>query len=271
MCSVSRALEVVRCIIPTEPGYSMLKRPFRNCVFIAAGCLLAVSLVLNAVLLKQLQHSIEQYQTLRLDPLDLQRHRKPVHEPGCSIFMVGDSRAQQWTIPDRHGCRHINLGIGGQTTAQILYRFEHILRDNRPDIVILQAGVNDLRIIGLLPESKNAIVASCSENIREITEAALTCGAAVVLTTVFPIGDPPLPAAVTWPFAVYEAVLTVNKDILSLAGGGVQVLDAFSLLAGSDGRLSPAFGSDFLHLNEAGYRVLNAELVKLLDNIGENV
>jgi lysophospholipase L1-like esterase len=67
-----------------------------------------------------------------------------------------------------------------------------------------------------------------------------------------------------WSSEIETAVLDVNVTIRSLASERVIVLDAFAVLADEDGRLRHDYANDELHLNEAGYRALNQELHRVL-------
>ncbi len=89
-------------------------------------------------------------------------------------------------------------------------------------------------------------------------------GATVILTTVFPVGDVPLERRLVWSPKISEAVTAVNRQIQSKASQNVLILDSFTLLVDDRGLLNPQLATDELHLNEAGYAVLNEALVQLL-------
>jgi lysophospholipase L1-like esterase len=63
----------------------------------------------------------------------------------------------------------------------------------------------------------------------------------------------------------------VNSYIRSLATDQVLVFDAARLLSDKNGNLKQEYSPDGLHLNEAGYRALNVELVNLLENVQEEL
>jgi hypothetical protein len=67
---------------------------------------------------------------------------------------------------------------------------------------------------------------------------------------------------------VNEAVRRVNDGIRSMPADGVFVLDAHALLKDARGLLAERHAADWLHLNETGYALLNAELRELLGEIG---
>lgn len=67
------------------------------------------------------------------------------------VVFFGDSRAQQWPAPASNRFRFLNRGIGGQTTEQVRGRFDEHVKPLKPRVVIIEAGVNDLKAIALFP------------------------------------------------------------------------------------------------------------------------
>ncbi len=102
---------------------------------------------------------------MRLDPLGLRRINVPsgVSEP--AIVFYGDSRMAQWPQSSWLAEPVVNLGIAGQTTRQILDRFDEHLSPLRPKVVVIHAGINDLKTIPLFTDDE-----------AHITAAALTDG-----------------------------------------------------------------------------------------------
>jgi lysophospholipase L1-like esterase len=90
-------------------------------------------------------------------------------------------------------------------------------------------------------------------------------GADVIVTTVLPsTGDAPLARRIYWSPRIEAAVGQVNAELRRWAGDGVQVLDAAALLEDGRGQLRREYSIDLLHLNDAGYAVLNRELARLV-------
>jgi len=64
------------------------------------------------------------------------------------VVFFGDSRAYDWPAPSGlEGLEFVNRGIGNQTTAQVLGRFEAHIAPLHPQVVVLQVGINDLKLI----------------------------------------------------------------------------------------------------------------------------
>ncbi len=192
----------------------------------------------------------------------------PRRPTGKVVVFFGDSRAAQWIAPESGSdITFVNRGIAGQTTAQILGRFEAHVAALSPDIVVVQAGSNDLKCIPLFPDRAEAIERNCVENLREIVTRSVDSGATVILTTIFPHGRIPLYRRPFFDSRVTEATKRVNEELRRLISPRVIVLDTWPILAGADGLVRPEFERDLLHLTPVGYAALNARLVPVLTDV----
>ena len=196
----------------------------------------------------------------------------PENQPSdqARIVFFGDSRAAQWPAPDIQGVDFINRGIGGQTSAQTVHRFDQHIRPLAPEIILIQVGVNDLKTIPLFPERKRQIVVSCQENIAEIVARSLELEALVIVSTIFPVGNVPLARQLFWSDEVAESVNEVNAYIHSLVQPNVVIFDAFSILADDQDLLKLEYERDELHLNNAGYEALNEALRELIAGLSQS-
>ena len=205
--------------------------------------------------------------TLRLNPLEL--HKVDITSPPEDLALVfyGDSRAQQWLEPAWLKGRTLNIGIGGQTTEQILARFNHHLSPLSPKIVVVQAGMNDIKTIPLFPQEEAEIIAHCKENLKQIVEQTQQQGAHVIITTIFPVGELPLIRRLFWSDRVNYAMDDINQYIHSLASNDVTVFVSKEVLAGENGLIKPAFSLDLLHLTASGYNKLNDSMRDTVESI----
>jgi lysophospholipase L1-like esterase len=185
----------------------------------------------------------------------------PIPAGAVGWVFVGDSRAAQWPAPAIEGLVVRNLGISGQTTAQVAARLTFQVLPLHPQWVLLQVGVNDLKAIPLFPERAREIVDATRSRIDSMVETLRANGAAVLLTTIFPTAEIPLLRQFLWSAEADAAIVEVNRHIASRAGPGVVVFDAAAVLRGPDGRIRPAYARDFLHINDAGYTALNEALL----------
>ena len=239
--------------------------------------LLAASLALNGYLFRLARMYYSQLNETRLDPVGLSYYDatpdpRLISDSGLvSVVLYGDSRAAQWPAPQVDGLVFVNRGVGAQTSAQALQRFDAHVGPLRPQVVLIQVGINDLKTIPLFPEHKASITAGCVDIIRQMVDKSIDLGAVVILTTVFPVGKVPVERMPFWSDDVPVAVDEVNAALRSWEGEGVIVLDAFALLADEQGITRSVYSQDLLHLTAAGYEMLNEALVPMLNIVKETV
>lgn len=229
------------------------------------------SLTANVFLFRELRKYYALLYTSQLDPIGLSYFQEEIVQAvgdKPTVVFYGDSRAAQWITPKTDEYVFINRGIGNQTSAQVLLRFEEHIRPLQPDAIILQVCVNDLKTIPLFPESKDGIIAACENNIEAIIHKSREFNSVVILTTVFPTsGKVPLARRIVWSEEVYEAIDQVNDFILNYQAEGVIVLDSAGILSNAEGHIKGEYARDLLHLNSAGYNALNSELLTILESM----
>lgn len=233
--------------------------------------LLGSSITLNFILFNLGKKYYLELNATRLDPLGwnkypLDSNPPPKTDSKVRLVFFGDSRSADWPSPEVEGFEFINRGIGSQTSIQTIQRFEQHITPLKPDIVLLQVGVNDLKTIPLFPWRKELTIGNSKSNIKEIVEKSKALGAVVILTPIFPLGDIPLERQPFWSDEVGLAIEDVNTYINSLADENVIIFDAFSVLVDEKGVVKRQYQKDELHLNSEGYRVLNQEFVKFLNS-----
>lgn len=142
---------------------------------------------------------------------------------------VGADKSQSYPahLAQALGVKVINQGISGETSAEGLARLEGILQAERPDLVILTHGGNDLL--------KKLPVAKLKANLQSMIALCQTYQAQVVLVGV------PKPALMLSPLPVYEELAEQYELVAEL--------DILSDLLGEN-----AMKSDAVHLNGAGYK-----------------
>ncbi len=242
-------------------------------VVISLTASLLLSVTLNLVLLLAARHYYLQNNAAPLDPLGLSFYPagsdpQPNTTAQLRVVFFGDSRARDWPAPSGlQGFEFINRGVGNQTTAQVLGRFEAHVAPLHPQVIVLQAGINDLKMIPLFPDQKASLIANCKANIAKIVEQSTASGATVVLTTVIPPGKVPLARRLFWSDDVARAIEDVNAFLGTLAGRNVAILDTSAMLADETGVILQEFSRDLLHLQVAGYEALNEQLAAVLETL----
>jgi lysophospholipase L1-like esterase len=181
-----------------------------------------------------------------------------------TALLLGDSRMAQWGLPPLAHWHVVNAGTGGFTTAQTRLCAPALLDQFRPDVVVLQAGINDLKYLGLRPDMSSPVVALALSNLAAVTGECAQRRCQVLLLTVWPASEPDLARRVVWSEAVPAAVARLNGKLQLLASPtkAIRVVDLFK-----EAGLAPEaeFYRDTLHLKPAAYQRLTPCLQRELD------
>ena len=235
----------------------------------------------NIFLYKKLKNTYLKVYNANLNPLGINKYsgNEEIYFPTKSrVIFYGDSRARQWKFPQKDNDFHfMNRGINGQTSAQVLGRFDAHITELTPKVIVLQVGVNDLRMLPLPPKTRQDIVQDCKNNIAQIIKHAHDIEADIIVTTIFPLGQGDIPLRLR-PFwssrnqmersinEVNQYIRTLNNRRAPTFSDRVIVFDAYSLLNEKD-KDKLKYYKDLLHINQEGYRLLNQELKSILNDI----
>lgn len=242
--------------------------PRRGAIGLLIGAL-AFSATANIMLWKRVQDEAREGALRRLDPIGLRtfaRDRERPRLPGTGLVVVvyGDSRAAVWPMPSLAGVTIVNRGIGGQSTEQLVARYAVDVAPLRPTTLVVQAGVNDLTTLPLLPDQRADIIRRCKANLARLVQLARADSADVVLTTIFPRGRS------RW-FArnseIDAAIADVNAFITSLHHDRVFIVDTTPMLADAAGYVRPLLAADELHLNDAGYAAISPPVIAAVQEL----
>jgi lysophospholipase L1-like esterase len=158
------------------------------------------------------------------------------------VVFLGDQITERWSgfFP---GKPYLNRGIAGQTSPQMLVRFQQDVISLQPKVVVIQAGTNDLA--GATGPATEGTIA---ENFRSMVELAKVHGIRVVLASVTPVAGNDL--------RPQGKIIGLNGWIKQYAAqSGSVYLDYYAALA--EGRnLKKEYTADGLIPNEAGYAVM---------------
>ncbi len=242
---------------------------------IFALLLLLLAVAFAGIYAISFRNNYKAYNLLRIDPLETGRLRtstKDLPELDTDIWMIGDSRIARWDMLLLNtGLQIANLGMEGQTSTQVCFRFKNDLEIDTPKIVILEAGINDLKVIGLDRELAEPITKNLYRNIEEIRGLCLGNNIPLILINVFPVGKIELIRRPMWNTAVNEAIRSVNETIKGYCDNQkVFFFDASGLLSGEDETVKEEYRDDFLHINRKGYEALSVELIELIKKIDVN-
>lgn len=165
------------------------------------------------------------------------------------VVFFGDSITDAWAHNNFFpGKPYLDRGIGGQTTAQMVVRFQQDVVALRPAVVVILAGIND--IAGNTGVSSLPMI---EDNLSSMVEIAQANNIRVVLSSVLPASDFP------WRPGLQPApkVRELNRWISRYASTHHCVyLDYYTALAGSNGGMKPGLSRDEVHPTAAGYAIM---------------
>jgi len=167
------------------------------------------------------------------------------------VVFLGDDITEFWGRGEEKffpGKPYLNRGIAGQTTPQMLVRFQQDVVALKPRVVVILGGTNDMAgFTG--PETEGVI----AENFMSMVDIAKAHGIRVVLASVTPVCDCFTKLTGLRP---QGKIIGLNGWIKDFAAhNGAVYLNYYSALA--DGRnFKKELTVDGLLPNDAGYRVM---------------
>lgn len=172
--------------------------------------------------------------------------------PGVErVVFFGDSITDFWPIAKSFpGKPYINRGISGQTTEQMLVRFQQDVVALHPAVVVILAGTND--IAGNTgPETERMI----EDNFVSMCDIAHQNGIKVVLASILPASKYPWRPSDPDPAA---EIRSLNQWLQGFARGDDDVyLDYYDSLVNNIGGMKANLTKDgYVHPNAAGYAVM---------------
>jgi acetyl esterase/lipase/lysophospholipase L1-like esterase len=178
------------------------------------------------------------------------------------IIFMGNSITAGWSRihPEFFaGKPYVNRGIGGQTTPQMLIRFNQDVIDLKPKVVVILAGINDIA-----HNTGPATLESIMDNISAMALLAKAHGIKVILASVLPAFDFP------WRPGLEPAgkVIALNRMIRDFADkNDFHYLDYFSALVDSRNGLKKDYSNDEVHPTLAGYKVMEPLVEKAIEAV----
>ena len=144
------------------------------------------------------------------------------------------------------------MGVGGDTTDDVLARVDDIIAE-RPDEIVLLIGTNDLGTRQTVEHLVRNIETLCVRLRKELP------GSRMLVQSIMPRGR--------------EFAKRINDANIHLRQFSstvhAQYLDLWPAMALEDGELNPAFSEDRLHLSPAGYDAWVGELRPALARLRE--
>ncbi len=158
---------------------------------------------------------------------------------GTYVSQLNSSLGATWYV--------VNMGIGGQTTAQIQARFSlDVLARGGAEYVVVLAGINDV--------VTDVAAGTIETNLQAMYTAAHNAGLSVVAVTITPFKG-----FASWSAGRQTVLDTVNTWIMNTATNVEYRVDAYTVLEDpgvADTLLAAYDSGDHLHLSTAGYQLL---------------
>jgi lysophospholipase L1-like esterase len=205
----------------------------------------------------KLQEELAKAQATLADWPNLKRYAAenaalPAPAPGeARVVFYGDSITDGWghhTDTFFPGKPYVNRGISGQTTPQMLVRFEQDVVHLHPAAVVILAGTND--IAGNTGPSTPQMT---EDNFTSMAAIAKQHGIKVILASITPAYAYPWKPGVQ-PVPVILEINAWLKDFC--AKEGCTYLDYYSAMADEKGAMKPGLAKDGVHPTAAGYAVM---------------
>ena len=233
---------------------------------------LAVSLVVNVLLGISARNCYIERKLAAVEPVfthHFSEQNAAVNVTGDHplVVLVGDSRIAQWNPPPHlDGYDLVNRGIGGETTAQMIHRFDTDVLALKPKVVVIQSGINDLVAAGLAsPAAAARYRDNVVANLSGVADRAKSAGITVILLTIILPAEPGVLRRLVWSDRIPALVLEVNRKLALLdAPPRVHVVDSQRVLQTAAGAWKPDVMRDTLHLGSAGYLELDKALEAIL-------
>jgi lysophospholipase L1-like esterase len=150
--------------------------------------------------------------------------------------------------PDAQRVVFLNRGISGQTTPQMLVRFQQDVVQLHPAAVVILAGTND--IAGNTGPSTQQMI---EDNYTSMAEIAKQNGIKVVFASITPA------FAYPWKPGIQpvERIRELNKWLQDFCSrNGCVYLDYYSSMVDANGAMLPGLSSDGVHPTAKGYSVM---------------
>ncbi|WP_238582446.1 GDSL-type esterase/lipase family protein [Cellvibrio sp. OA-2007] len=166
-----------------------------------------------------------------------------------NVLFLGDSitAGWDWQIWEKNfkPLKAANFGIGGDHTANVLWRLQHgAIGNMQPKVIVLLIGVNNF---GHLHETPEQVAAGVTNVVAQLQLAWPS--SKILLNGVFPFDEQATSVS-------RQQVKKVNQIIAQLDNRKtIFYKDYGPLLLQKNGNISPAIMKDFLHPTSKGYQI----------------
>lgn len=219
--------------------------------------------ILIFLFINPLMAQVEKYpEIMNQDWPNLQKYReanKKIETAPIAVFM-GNSITEGWANmhPDFFSSNNfLGRGISGQTTPQMLIRFQQDVVDLKPKVVVILAGTNDIA-----GNTGFSTVKMITDNMKSMAEIADANNIKVILSSVLPAYDYP------WRTGLEPApkIMEVNNWLEDFAKKhGYVYLDYFSAMKDDRNGLPKEYSHDGVHPTSEGYDIMEPLAKKAIE------
>ena len=210
----------------------------------------------------------EQIKLRNADPNQLARYAAdnpkltPPAAGSARVVFYGDSITDFWRLNEYFtGKDFVNRGISGQTTTQMLARFQQDVISLQPKVVVILAGTNDL--------ARSIQASAIEDNLRMMGDLAKTHGIRPVFASMTPVSDhhkdvdPRFARLAARPPA---AILQINDRLRQYcAKESFPYVNYYSSMVDAGGQMMADISDDGLHPNAKGYRIMSPLVVDAIN------
>jgi lysophospholipase L1-like esterase len=193
------------------------------------------------------------------DPANLARYAEANRRLGNPapgkprVVFFGDSITDFWRLneyfPDND---YVNRGIAGQTSGELLQRFESDVAALKPQAVLIMIGTNDL--------DRGIPLEAIESNYRMLADLAEAARIKPIFASVTAVSDyhkDQNPSFERTPSRPPASLLALNAYLQKFTKDrGYQYVNYYAPLADEQDRLKADLGDDGLHPNAMGYRLM---------------
>lgn len=234
---------------------------------------LLIAIIIVILVLTKYKNQYINYNLLRLNPLEESKSAldqlKSSQNKDSVIWLLGDSRISQWNLFYLKTLESpiVNLGIEGQTSKQTLENFKKYLEISHPYCVVIQVGINDFKVIGLLEDKTNEIVSNCYSNTIEILNECKSRNIRAIYIPIIPTGKIEFLRRFIWNSGIDKQIIEFNTRMKAYcSGNNVLYFDFANMMEKIPGAEKKKYQKGFLHLSDSGYRYLSKEFIQFYNS-----
>jgi len=194
---------------------------------------------------------------VRYDEYDIDNKRLVKEKAEIDFVFLGDSLTYRWNLDSHfadHSWRMVNRGVPGDTSWNMISRFEIDVVQLHPKSYHLWVGINDLF---KFEEDIDRRWPEVVENVRKMVHVCQGNGMKPIIASVLPINKK-VWDDVSGRSPLDNAIPKVNEELKKVAAQvGALYIDYYSAMVDESGyKLRSDLTKDGVHLNENGYRLL---------------